>query len=178
MEELNEKQRKEKVQQALRNYIKEHKKNSTYIKSKSQIYRDLGKETYGISQATFYRYMDEMHCKRRTDGRYDFTEEDSAYLTEFLEQRFYTNRMYFYVNEPLLGSYLSSKINSYYEDYKKVFHCVVVQDLLICFYKKRKDRKDGSSNGGLTSREIQKDIQHLLEQYMILYKTNEFPPEN
>lgn len=173
MEELNEKQRKEKVQTAIRDYINEHKKNNTYIKSKSQIFQDLGKKTYGISQATFYRYMEEMHCKPRANGRYDFSEDESEYLTSFLDRRYYNSTIYFHINEPFLGSYISSKLNEYYKPHKKAFYCVALQDLLICFYRKKGTKKNGKPNGGLTLEKIKNDINLCLQQYMLLYKANE-----
>lgn len=159
-QELSRKQITAQWQNAIKDYINYHIENDTFIKSRIVIYRELEKDkklSY-ISQQTFYRYLKKMKCVQIQIGKYDFATDETLNFNNLLCKRNYTNRIYFYIIKPSLGNYIAKIINEHFEDYKDFFHCIALQDLLICYYAKSYLSRD----------EICKDISNVLSSFTLV----------
>jgi Arginine repressor len=174
MKKFTRKEKKEEAKKIIYKYIEKHKNEKTYISSKNQIYNELNEEfnELSVSKASVYRYMKEMNCKKIGNGKFDFVKDDALYFNTLLQRRFYTNRLYFHISTPALGSYIAYLLNKHYEEQQHLIYFVALQDLLICYYKKKKN-----SNNGLIAKEIEEKIGICLENHILHLKKERFEEE-
>lgn len=145
-------------------YFIQMEKNNEPIKNLSEIY-DILKEQYEnkflISLPTFYRIVKkELKCYK-VANRYYLSSERTTNFAEILEYRPYNKMLCYHINKSEYGSLLADKINEYY-DWKSSFHCIALNDTLLCLYYYKK----GDSNS-LTASEIKSSIDDLMEKIVL-----------
>lgn len=155
------------VQKCIREYIEKHKREKTYIKSKRAMHQQLCTypEFDNTPESTFYRYLTEMKVREISSGKYDFVNTKTPSFHAFIEEKKYNKHLYFQLRDPSYGPLIADYLNSYYIEYENYFHCIALQDLLICLYYYSKQ------NPILTKAEILKDIKSFLKRYSILETT-------
>lgn len=167
-------------QNIMRDYIKEHKKNKTKIRSLYQIYKDLkAKEADGllefpISQYTFYCYAEDMNLQEISPGsqQFDFVVDRPAPLNTYLIRKDFNNFICYKLKDPTYGSLIVSYLNDYYRNYRKSFHSVLIGDMIICFFytSENNDKENAEKNSppeSLSRKEVIKAVRKCLKKYTI-----------
>ena len=134
----------------IRNYIRGHKKNKTKLRSLRQIYNNLHElETDGIlefpiSLQTFYRYAEDMNLQEISPGsqQFDFIANRPASLNTYLIRKDFNNFLCYQLKNLAYGSLIVDYLNDYYSNYRKSFHCVLLGDMIICFFYTSPDSDD------------------------------------
>lgn len=197
---------KENCLNVIRQYIDNHKKNKTEIESLRQIYLNIkaleseNKLEFDISDKTFYRYAKEMNLKETASGskQFDFIVDRPANFRSMLLPRKFNHFLCYELVDKYVayGSLIVECLNDYYADgYQESFHCVLLGDMIVCFYYSQKadsespktssETKDMSSEAkdtsskvkdtsskknairSLSRKEILKDIRNCLKSYSI-----------
>lgn len=175
-DEPNRKKRRESAQKCIHKYIEYHQKYDTFIESKAQIYSELKDkpEFYQTSKPTFYRYLSEMHIEQVATGKYDFAETVNESFYKHVTFKKCNKFVCFEIEDLSYGQIIADKLNEYYDipKYRNLFHCIVINDLLICFYYKKLKKKNNNDNEELylTEREIRKDVKKCLRSYSLRTK--------
>lgn len=174
---------KRNCQNIIREYIKEHKKNKTKIRSLKRMFEDIkSKEADGllefhISLQTFYRYANEMDLQEISPGsqQFDFIIDRPAPFNTYLFRKDFNNFICYKLKASTLayGSLITKYINDYYSHYKNSFHCALLDDMIICFFYTSPDNDDKDSKGknnspvSLSKSEVIKDIRRCLKKFTI-----------
>lgn len=96
--------------------------------------------------------------------QYDFITGRNPSFSALLEEKKYNRHMYLKILEPSYGPLIAEYLNYYYQGYDDAFHCIALQDILICFYYYSKDK---TSTPSLTKKIIRKDIKTILKKISI-----------
>lgn len=150
---------------AIEELIKNHVANDkSRIKSKRAIYQELVKsgKNYGLAESTIYRFLREMNVEAVGAGRYDIVPNKSVCLNNIIQQRKCNRTIVFNIVKPSYGQLISKILNSHYSGKEDIFHCIAVQDTLICFYYYKKGDKNRMSR-----EKIIKDIKEILSEYSL-----------
>lgn len=164
----------------IRNYIKDHKKNNTKIRSLRQMYNNIkvleadGILEFPISLQTFYRYAEKMNLQEISPGsqQFDFIVDRPASLNTYLIRKDFNNFVCYKLKDITYGSLIVNYLNDYYRNYRKSFHCVLLSDMIICFFTSpdNDDIENAEKNGSpefLSKNEIIKKIRRCLKKYTI-----------
>lgn len=165
----------------IRNYIREHKKNKTKLRSLRQIYNNLhelkadGILEFPISLQTFYRYAEDMNLQEISPGsqQFDFIANRPASLNTYLIRKDFNNFLCYQLKNLAYGSLIVDYLNDYYSNYRKSFHCVLLGDMIICFFYTSPDSDDKENPRknnppvSLSREEVIKDIRRCLKKYRI-----------
>lgn len=165
----------------IRKYIKEQKKNKISVRSLRQIYYNLkeldtdGVLEFPISLQTFYRYAEDMNLQEISPGsqQFDFITNRPAPLNTYLIRKDFNNFICYKLKNPAYGSLIVDYLNDYYRNYRKSFYCVLLGDMIICFFYTSSDNDDkenagkNSSPESLSRNEVIKDVRRCLKKYTI-----------
>ena len=178
--EPNRKARRDSAQKCIREYIEYHQKHNTFIESKAQIYSELKDkpEFYQTTEPTFYRYLSNMKIEQVATGKYDFVETVNPSFDKLVTFQKCNKFVCLKIEEPSYGQIMADKLNEYYSEpeYRNLFHCIAINDLLICFYYqkiKKKKNKDEDEELFLTEKEICEDVKECLAKYSLRIETEE-----
>ena len=146
---ISEKKRQEFWEEQIKNYVE----SNEIIKSRRQMYdsivsklkekaekTDFDYPEYEIVQSTFYKYLTLMKFKKMPNGKYGFADEDSVFLDNLITLKRFDSQLYFQLTDSNYGLVIANLINRNHS-FGENFHCVVLQDLLICYYQDSEDNK-------------------------------------
>lgn len=170
----------EQCKNVIRDYIKDHKKNKTQIHSLRQIYMDIreldkeGKVSFNISDKTFYRYAKDMNLQKIGDQQFDFVVDRPDPFSKMIFPREYNQILFYKLKDVSYGPLIVAKLNEYYSNFRKSFHCIMLGDMIACLYFNKEvdtlDTDKGKKNNSphsLTSKEIRRDVKQCLKAFII-----------
>ncbi|KAI4440058.1 hypothetical protein C824_002547 [Schaedlerella arabinosiphila] len=167
---LTRKELKELTQNAIREYVDTRNRNNEPINSKNEIieYVQANDEAARqLSPKTLYRYLDEMHCEEIAAGKFDFIIEDNQLsLKSVITYKKYNYIACFYIDFPEYTKLLASLINEHYRGKEDIFHCIALDDTLLCLYYFNKKKNTNS----LTRKEIKDNVIKIAKKYTIYAK--------
>lgn len=175
--EPNRKERRVSAQNCICEYIKYHQKHDTFIESKAQIYSELKDkpEFYQTTEPTFYRYLSQMKLKQVATGKYDFVKTLNPSFYELITYKKCNKFLCFKIEYPSYGQIIADELNYHFDvkKYRNLFHCIAINDLIICFYYKKIKKKNKDGEISLTEEKICKEIEKCLENYSLRVDTED-----
>lgn len=166
----------------IRTYIKRHKKEKTKVRSLLQIYHDIKTmekngeiKDFNISDKTFYRYANDMNLSKIGDDSFDFVVDHPEPFNKFLFRKRFNQFLCYKLKDISYGSLIVATLNDdCYKDYRNSFHCVLVGDMIICFYYNKEadtittdHEKKRKIPYSFTQEDIIKDIRCCLKKFCI-----------
>ena len=146
----------------IRKMVENWQKENKYIANQTTLVRELApylKEHTG-SETTIRRILAKMDFYYHSPNSYGFNNPIVPFnnLVSYLGCQ---SHICFSLSEPSLGTFLAHKLNEHYSSFEvnlgDYIHCVAIQELLVCFYKK-------SPSKNITVEHLSKEIPSLLSQ--------------
>lgn len=156
---LNQKDLNVKLQDNIKVFIAQHKKEQSLLKSKAEIFRQMKDRnlTCNVSRATFYRVLNKLGITQISKNHFDYIQNDiSTTLSDICTPCNYNNWILFKVKQEEYTSLIAGILNNY-QIWGHNIHCVPFTNTVLCFYKNSK--KDSVP---LTRKDLIREIKNIL----------------
>ena len=113
-------------------------KSDELIKSKRDLYSRVKdnaerKNIPLIVESTFYKYLKAMKLRAMPNGVFAYEDDHTTFFDTLITHMDFVDKVYFRLADVNLGPTIAKIINRS-QTFGSTFHCIAIQDLLICLY--------------------------------------------
>lgn len=147
------------IKDIITTYIHEHKLNNTCILSKKAMFDDLKKSNadFDICLSSFYSHLNQLGIEEISSGHFDFKKESNFSMYSQIKYRKYNKFLCYQLVDNNQSVFIAKVLNNFFD--KELFHCIALQDMLICFYYYSSQKK--SLNRNNIKRKIKDTLNNL-----------------